>query len=84
MGVEDAQRMFLGGNVIPKRQVQLVHVSFSAGDRRDRVVRFAVCFSENKCVGIGIVSPFLKNMICQIDQAFRILVTDSEDRQRPF
>ena len=84
MGLEDCQSMVLVGKVSPKRHVDLGDVSFSAGDRRERVVRIAVCFSENKCVGIGIVSPFLKNMICQIDQAFRILVTDSEDRQRPF
>ena len=73
----NTQWMFLSCDIVAKCQIQLIGVIDFSRNRSDRVVRFSVCVCIDKCVFIGIVTPYLQDVLRQINQSFFILVTDT-------
>ena len=79
----NAHRELLCGNVVSEHQIQLEHVPVLSGNRRDGVVRFSVCLSENKGRLVRVASPAAQHLIAQLNQAVRILGSRSQHRHGP-
>ncbi len=83
MRVVHAKRTLLCRNVVAQGQVQLIKTVPHSGDRCDCIVRLPVGFREDKRLLIGISTPCLQNMICQLDDPLVVLPLQTNDGQRP-
>ena len=80
----NAERSVLRRDVVAECEVKLVFSVCDPGDRSDRIVRYSVCLSQDKCRLIRVTSPILKHMVCKRDETVRICAADAEDGKRPF
>ena len=76
--------MLLCGNVVPESQIQLVQTVFHTCDRGDRVVRCAVCLGVDKCILIGVGTPFAENMVRKVNDPLRVFAAQTDNGERPF
>ena len=74
-----AKRMLLCGNVVPESQIQLVQTVFHTCDRGDRVVRCAVCLGVDKCILIGVGTPFAENMVRKVNDPLRVFAAQTDN-----
>lgn len=84
MRMVNAQRIFPGRDVVPEGQIQLKGIAHFSGNRSDGVVGLAVCLGKNKGSLIGVASPLIQDMLCQVDEPCLVLAADTDDGQRPF
>ena len=84
VGMIDAQRVLLCGDVVTKGEIQFVHAVFHACDRCDRVVRRAVCLGEDECLFVGVGAPFSEDVVGKVDDALCVFPAQTDHGQRPF
>ena len=79
-----AQGEFLCGDIVSERQIQFKGILHLPGNGSDRIMGLPVGFCVDKGFLVGIASPCVQDMLCQVNQAFLVLVADTDDGQRPF
>ena len=84
MGMVDAQRMLLGGDIVPEGQIQFIRIAHFSCNRGNRVVRFPVGAGEDKGIFIRVATPAVQHMGSQVNEPVLIFVMDSKYRQWPF
>ena len=84
MGMIYAQRVLLCGDVVAQCEVQFVESILFPRDRGDRIVRHAVCLSEDKSIFVCVGAPCLQDVVGKVDDALCIFPAEADDRERPF
>ena len=84
MGMEHAHRMLLCGNVATQHQIQLIVFPFAAGNGGDGIMRLTIGESNDADAFVGIATPSLQNLVCQVCDSCRITALQTNDAHGPF
>ena len=83
VGVEDAQRMLGGGDVVAQHQVELVLAVPHPGDGGDGVVGLAVGLGKDKAALVRVAAPGGQNFVGQVDQFLVVFARQPDAAHRP-
>ena len=81
--VVHTERTLVRRDVVPQREVQFELAVPFTGDRRDRVVRFAVRLGEDERVFVRVASPGLQDVVREVDDPLVVFPAQADDRQWP-
>ena len=78
-----AQRVLLGGDVVPQHQIQLVVHAPAAGNGGDGVVGFTMGLREDKGILIGIATPCGQYPVRQLHQLILVRAVQPDNAHGP-
>ena len=79
MRMVDAERILLRGDVVAQDEIQLIVVAAAARNRRDRIVRLAVCLGEDKRIRIRVAAPCAENLVREVNETRAVCAAQTEN-----